>query len=272
MKKLFILFFSFAVILPLAAQRKNLDAMSLNGATGIYVVPTARVGFSDAPMGFNAGYHTNFFKPLDSEMNFNHLLQFNISFFRMFELSGTFDIQPEIPENNGNDILTGVKFQLPVGSVPIAFGGNVQYRALGKENVKHWAFQVYGAVTYQADIFGWPVETTLVVGHTFLEESGDSNIDFGMGFDLIILPKYLGNFLHFLIDFANFSYSADPWGADAWGRGVFNTGFRVDLGQIRVFKKFTFAIDVFLADAFDSGDSTGSGRSFGAGITFGMRL
>jgi len=272
MKKLFVVLFLLAVILPLAAQKDHLDAMSLNGATGIYVVPTARVGFSEDSMGFNVGYHTNVFKPFNYDLNLNHLLQFNISFFRMLEFSGTFDIQPDFPKDNGNDIITGVKFQLPFGSVPIAFGGNVQYRDLGKDNRKHWAFQIYGAVTYQAEIFGWPADTTLVVGHTFYEEEGDGNIDFGMGFDLIVLPKYLGRFLHFLIDFANFSYSADPWGASAWNRGVFNTGFRVDLGQIPVFKKFTFAIDVFLADAFDSSNSTGSGRSFGAGITFGMRF
>ena len=272
MKKLFILLLILAAAIPLAAQKDSLNAMSLNGATGIYVVPTARVGFSDTGLGFNVGYHTNYFKPLAGDADLNHLLQFNISLLKMLEFSGTFDIHPDIPHDKNNDVLVGGKFQFPVGSVPIAFGVTYQHLNLGNDNFSSWAFQIYGSVTYMANIFGWPAETTLVVGHTFREENNNSNIDFGMGFDLIVLPKYLYRYLHFLIDFANFSYSAESWGADAWGRGVFNTGLRVDLGQIPALKKFNLAIDFFIADAFDSSDSVGSGRSFGAGVTFGMRL
>ena len=271
MKRLFVLFLTLAVVFPLAAQKDSLNAMSLNGATGIYVVPTARIGFPDDNMGFNAGYHTNVFKPLNGNTDINHLLQANISLLQMIELSGTFDVQPDNPYRHSNDLILGGKFQLPFGSVPVAFGSNYQIRDLGEKNVPHWTFQIYGAVTYQASLFDWPAETTLVVGHTFWEEGSDNNIDFGMGFDLIVFPKALGNFLHFLIDFANFSYSTSPWGADAVYRGVFNTGFRVDLGQISVLNKFNFAIDVFLADAFDS-NKNGKGRSFGAGVTFGMVL
>ena len=270
MKKLSVLFTALVFVLPLAAQNDALNSMSLNGATGIYVVPTARVGFSDADIGFNAGYHTNFFKPLNGDWDMNHLLKANLSLFKMVELSGTFDVQPEPPDDN-NDLIIGVKFQLPFGSVPIAFGFNYQRLNLGRENSRHWAFQVYGAITYHADLFSWPSETTLVIGHTFSEDDSNSNIDFGMGFDLILLPKYFGNFVHFLIDFANFSYSYNPWGADAWGRGVFNTGLRFDLGRIKALNKFNFAVDIFLADAFDSRDF-GSGRSFGTGITFGMKF
>jgi len=273
MKKSFVLFAVLMVvaIIPLSAQKKSLDSMSLNAATGIYVVPTAKVGFPDANFGFNIGYHTNYFEPVDSVARTNHLLQVNFSFVKMIELSGTFDIQPERYTNDHpNDLIMGFKFQLPVGSVPIAIGTSVQHIDMGKDDVKHWAFQLYGAVTYGADIFGWPAVTTLVVGHTFWEDESNNNIDFGMGFDLIIFPKALGNFLHFLIDFANFSYSTNPWGADAWARGVFNTGLRLDLSQIPALRKFTFAIDFFLADAFDSRRMTGSGRSFGAGVVFGV--
>ena len=272
MKNFFLLLFVIVLVFPLAAQKEPLNAMSLNGATGIYVVPTARVGFTDAQMGFNFGYHTNIFKPFNGETEPNHLLQANLSLLRMIELSGTFDIQPKMyNDDKPNDLIFGGKFQLPFGSVPIAFGGNFQHRNLGKDHVPHWAVQIYGAITYQSELFSWPAETTLVIGHTFVEEGNHSDIDYGMGFDLIVLPKYLGNFLHFLIDYANFSYSADPWGADAGRRGVFNTGLRLDLAQIPGLQKFTFAIDAFVADAFDSRDR-GFGRSFGLGATFGMRL
>jgi len=273
MKKAVVLLFVLVITFSLAAQDTSLNAMSLNGATGIYVVPTARIGFPDDTIGFNAGYHTNFFRPLNGDLKMNHLLQANFSFLKMIEVSGTFDFQPDTYIDHPNDFITGVKFQLPVGSVPIAFGGNFQYHNLGQDNTDHWAFQIYGAVTYQAELFGWPADTTLMVGHTFIEgNNSNSNIDFGMGFDLIIFPKQLNDFLHLLIDFSNFSYSAGPWGADAWGRGVFNTGLRVDFSRIPALNKFTFAVDAFLADAFDSSKDNyfGGGRSFGAGVVFGM--
>jgi hypothetical protein len=274
MKKLFFFVFAAAALGSLGAQEKALNAMGLNGATGIYVVPTARIGFSDANMGFNAGYHTNLWKPSGGSTEMNHLVQANFSFLKMFEVSGTFDLQPkDVKGKDPNDVLTGFKFQLPFGAVPVALGSSFQWRNLGRDHTNHWAFQVYGAVTYQADLFGWPSDTTLVVGHTFLEEGGRSNVDFGVGFDLVVLPKYLKNFLHLLIDYANFSYSADPWGADAWYRGVLNAGVRADLSQIPVFSKCVFAVDIFVADAFDDRKAGGgSGRSLGTGITFGMKF
>jgi hypothetical protein len=274
MKKLFVLLCVLALAaLPLGAQEKPpLSVMSLNGATGLYVVPTARVAFTDANMGFNAGYHTNIHKPFGGgSTEMNHLIQANFSFLKMFEVSGTFDVQPkDAMGKDPNDLLTGFKFQLPFVTIPVALGSSFQYRDMGRENADHWALQIYGAVSYQSDLFGWPAETSLVVGHTFLEEGGGSNIDFGVGFDLVVLPRYLKNFLHLLIDYANFSYSADPWGADAASRGVLNTGLRVDLAQIPALSKFNFAVDIYVADAFDERDI--GGRSFGLGATFGMRF
>ncbi|MDR2181950.1 MAG: hypothetical protein LBN92_04635, partial [Treponema sp.] len=90
-------------------------------------------------------------------------------------------------------------------------------------------------------------------------------------FDLVILPQYLNNFLHGLIDYANYSYSADPWGAGARYRGVLNLGVRADLSRIPALDRFTFAVDIFVADAFDS-NKNGQGRSLGTGVTFGMRF
>jgi hypothetical protein len=262
MRRLFVLFLILAAVFPLAAQDESFSAMSLNGATGIYVVPTARIGFPDANMGLNGGYHTNFFDPPNGDLKMNHMIQANFSFLKMFELSGTFDLQPQ---DDDNDILAGIKFQLPFGTVPIAVGSNLQYHDMGAD-IDHFAAQFYGAVTYSSEIFSWPAETSLLLGYTYFEGERHSNIDFGMGFDLIVLPKYLGNFVHLLIDFANYSYSASPWGTDAWGRGVLNTGIRVDLSQIPALEKLNIAVDVFLADAFDS-SKAGSGRSFGVGIS-----
>ena len=268
MRKLFFLLFALSTLIltfSLEAQENTLDSMSLNGVTGIYVVPTARIGFPDDNFGFNGGYHTNIFKPKGGDLKPNHLIQTNFSLFKMVELAGTFDLKPD-PLHH--DLLFGVKFQFPFTPIPVAVGSNFQYTGMGDANI--WALQFYGAVTYKADLFGWPADTTLVMGYTFIKDESHSNIDFGVGFDMIIFPEQLRNFLHALIDYANFSYSVSPWGADAWARGVFNTGLRVDLSQIPALNKFTFAVDIFLADAFDSSNSFGSGRSFGTGVTFGM--
>ena len=267
MKKLIVLLFVLGTVFSLNAQTSQpLNAMGLNGATGIYVVPTARIAYSDADMGFNVGYHTNFFKPANAgKTDANHLLQINFSFLRMIELSGTFDIQPEYTygASEPNDFMIGAKFQLPFGSIPIALGANYQALNFGDDYADTTAFQIYTAITYRSDLFGWPADTTLVVGHTFREDQNHSNIDFGMGFDLIIFPSVTGNFVHFLMDFANFSYSDQPWGANALGRGVLNTGLRLDLSQIPNLNRFTFVLDVLLIDAFDTS------RSFGMGVCFG---
>ena len=268
MKKLIVLLFILVTAFSLNAQTSQpLNAMSLNGATGIFVVPTARVAYSEDDMGFNVGYHTNLFKPGDNSAKVNHLLQVNFGFFRMLEVSGTFDIQPKnLGVSEPDDLIIGAKFQLPIGSMPIALGANFQALNFNDDTYDHTAFQIYAAITYRSDLFGWPADTTLVIGHTFRENVNHSNIDFGMGFDLIIFPSVAGNFVHFLMDFANFSYSNDPWGADASSRGVLNTGLRLDLSQIPSLNRFTFALDVFLVDAFDSS------RSFGIGVCFGSRF
>jgi hypothetical protein len=121
------------------------------------------------------------------------------------------------------------------------------------------------AVTYAGDFFNMPAETTVVIGKTFIENyKTDSSIDFGMGFDLILLPKVFDNYVHWITDFANFSYSVDPFGADHRYRGVLNTGIRVDLSVIPALNKFKFVIDALVADAFDAD------RSFSIGAVFGI--
>jgi len=49
-------------------------------------------------------------------------------------------------------------------------------------------------------------------------------VDFGMGFDLLLFPQQLQGYVHWINDFANFSYSFQPSGANPFTRGVFNTG------------------------------------------------
>jgi hypothetical protein len=111
-----------------------------------------------------------------------------------------------------------------------------------------------------------PAETTVVVGKTFHEGYGDSNIDFGMGFDLILLPRVFQNYVHWITDFANFTYSVDPLGVGSEHRGTLNTGFRIDLSEIPALNKFKFVVDILMADAFDTD------RSFSVGLVFGIPI
>jgi opacity protein-like surface antigen len=250
----------------LAAQAKPLNAMSLNGVTGLYVVPTARLGWEDADVGFNGGYHMNF---VESELD--DIFQANLSLFKWIEIAASYIGQPN---DDDDDLLLGAKFRLPITGTAVALGGNIHYGGLGASG-DHLASQIYGVVTYQAEFFGMPADTTLMIGKTFFQgDSIDSSIDFGMGFDLIIFPQFLNRFVHWIVDFSNFGYSQGQdfsslafLGNQAGVRGMVNTGLRIDLGQIPVFSRFNFVVDAYLTDAFDA-----ETRYFGIGAMFGMKF
>jgi hypothetical protein len=251
----------------LAAQTKPLNAMSLNGITGLYVVPTARIGWEDTDIGFNGGYHMHF---VEDELE--DIFHANISLFKWVEIAASYVGQPA---DNDDALLLGLKLRLPISKTALALGGNVHYGSLGGSGDRLTS-QVYGAFTYAAEFFGMPADTTLVIGKTFLQGvTVDSSIDFGMGFDLIVLPQYLQGFVHWIVDFSNFGYNQGrnfSWGASLFPnqadtRGMVNTGLRIDLGQIPAFSKLNFVIDGYITDAFDA-----KTRRFGVGGMIGMSL
>ncbi|MDR0474247.1 MAG: hypothetical protein LBH43_11320 [Treponema sp.] len=251
-----------AIILTLPAV-SNLDAqslhgMSLNGSTGLYSIPSGRIGWEQsADFGLDLGYHT-ILKGKNS-----HIPAVAMSLFKWVELSGAFDIKPY---KDGTDLILGIKLQLPLSTTAIALGGNFQSLSLGGNSSAqaYSAGQLYIATTYSGRFFNMPAETSVVFGTTFMEGSSDSNIDFGMGFDLLLLPDIFNRFIHLVVDFANFSYSVHPFGADHWYRGVLNTGIRIDLSTIKPLSKYKAEIDVVVVDAFDSN------RAFAAGFVFGI--
>jgi hypothetical protein len=269
MKRLFtILALASCCVLPLAAQTKTLNSMSLNGVTGLYVVPTARAGWGTTDMGFNAGYHMNF---VNKELE--DIFQANISLFKWVEIAASYVGQYN---DHDDDLLLGLKIALPVKGTAIAFGGNFHYGDMGRNFGSHFATQVYGVVSYTATFFGMPADTSLVIGKSFFEDAKtDSSIDFGMGFDLIVLPKQLRGFVHWIVDFSNYGYNqggvVNIFGGalpnQANTRGMVNTGLRFDLSRIPALGKFNFVIDAYITDAFD--DAT---RYFGIGAVFGAAL
>jgi hypothetical protein len=246
------------------SSASSLKSMSLNGATGLYSIPTGRIGWErSSDLGLDLGYHA-----IIAEKT-THIPKIALSLFKWVELSAAFDIQPDsyYSTDKGTDFIGGLKIQFPVTQTAIALGGNIQALNLGNdEPTRHNAGQIYVAVTYAGEFFSMPAETTMVVGKTFIENQKSSDIDFGMGFDLILLPKVFQRYVHWITDFANFSYSVEPIGADSRSRGVLNTGLRIDLASIPALSKFKFVIDVKVTDALDDD------RAFSLGAVFGIPI
>jgi hypothetical protein len=272
---------------------ESFNTMSLNGSTGLYTVPTGRIGWpDDTKIGLDIGYHTiiaskhNYHSsiayPLSDDDNYalNHIPRISASFFKWAEVFLAFDFQPQydLPgdaNDSNNDLITGFKFQLPVKSstTDVALGGNFQYLNMGNDEFNYQTFQLYAAVTYAGTFFTLPTETTVVLGKTFAFNNDydasqqDFNFDYGMGFDLMLFPKAIPDFLHWIIDYSNFSYSANPWGVDAWYRGALNTGLRFNFSAIPALAKYKFAFDFVLTDAFDE-----NYRSFALGLVLGIPI
>ena len=262
----------FITILGLGAlPAQSRTGMSLSGATGLYSIPSGRVGWDHSgpsPFGLDLGYHT-----IIADGVATHIPKAALTLFSMVELSAAVDIQParhhtlyRFGPRNGHDFIGGIKVQLPLVRTALAVGGNYQYLNMGERNRRNSAWQVYVAATYAGHFFDMPAETTIVIGRTFLEGTSNSNIDFGMGFDLLLFPHIFDNLVHWITDFANFSYSVDPFRANAWYRGILNTGIRLNLSAIPAFNRLRFLADIMLVDAFDHN------RAFAIGMTFGVPI
>ena len=256
LKKLTV-FFLILTVLTGFVSAEPLKGMSLNGATGLISIPTGRIGWErSADIGVDIGYHAI----IDDETV--HIPKASISLFKIAEIGFAYDTQDD--SDNADTILHG-KIQLPIqGSSAVAVGGNYQMLQTADEDSD--LTQIYLAATYPGEFFSMPAETTVVVGKSFGDEAPDDSVDFGMGFDLLLFPDIFQGFVHWINDFANFSYSADAYGADANFRGVFNSGVRIDLASIPAFSEFKFALDAIMTDALDDN------RAFSLGLTFGAPL
>jgi hypothetical protein len=278
-----LLFVILGACAPALMAQTTLKGMGLNGSTGLYTVPSGRIGWErTSDLGLDFGYHTiigkNPYSFLGNDSyRLNHIIKVNASLFKWVELTGAFDVQPKnpAPDPQNNDLLMGFKVQLPTSDTAVAIGGNYQSLNLGNETYDYSAFQLYVAFTYAGTFFKMPAETTVAIGKTFgIGKHYDTffgtdtklDFDFGMGFDLILFPNAFKNVVHWIIDYSNFSYSANPWGSIASHRGSLNTGLRIDLAAIPALSKYKFIVDVLLADAFDDE------RALSLGIVFGLPI
>lgn len=234
---------------------QSLKGMSLNGATGLISIPSGRVGWErSANFGLDLGYHAI----VDNETA--HIPKISMSFFKWLEASFAYDTQYG---DDNEDIIIGGKIQLPTSGTSVAIGGNVQLLQHygNEENIQ----QIYLAASYPGSFFKTSSETTVVVGKTFTDNN-DSSIDFGMGFDLILLPQIFERYVHWVTDFANFSYSVDAVGANAWNRGTLNTGIRIDIAANPKMARYKFVLDAIMTDALDEN------RAFALGLSAGFPI
>lgn len=239
---------------------QSLKGMSLNGSTGLMSIPSGRIGWEhSANLGFDLGYHAVF-----DDGDTAHIPKASLSLFKLAEISFAYDTHRT---SDDSAMVIGAKIGLPTGRTAIAIGGNVQLLEVrgNDENTQ----QVYLAATYPGTFFGMPAETTMVVGKSFGDfgpGTRDEDIDFGMGFDLQLFPDIFQGYVHWINDFANFSYSSYPVGADAASRGVFNTGIRIDIAANPALSRYKFVIDAMLTDALDDNRAFALGLAFGAPI------
>jgi len=255
-----------------------LNGQSMNGSTGLYSLPSGRIGWETADnFGLDFGYRA----VINNDYGIAHIPALTASLFKWVELSAAFDFQPIInlgKEYKNDDLLFGIKLKLPTNisnskNPAVALGGNIQLLNIDNEDFSYNSYQPYVAITYIGAFFNMTAETTVVFGKTFYSggPQNNSNIDFGMGFDLILFPDVFRNAVHWIIDFANFSYSDNSWPnhqfyhTPLWWRGILNTGFRIDLSVTPALSKYKFLVDLVFNDLFDAG-----ARSFTAGVVFGF--
>ena len=273
-----ILSMTFALLMTLAltsyVQAEEFKSMSFGGATGLISTPTAHTGWEGNKVGLDVGFHyvntdkKDYGSDDEAYIIPKALVHIGISKTSL-ELGFAYDMQPDWPhDSKTNDMLFNAKWVFTKG---LAIGGNYQRLQLngwGKEDQTSTDYQIYLAATYDGNFFSMPAETTLVVGHTWYGEKhgkdpDNKNIDFSMGFDLDLLPKYLKHYVHWLNDFANYSYSTEAGGADAYTRGCFSTGIRIAALKD---KRYKLNLDIIMTDALDAN------RDWAVGLTFGASL
>ena len=273
-----ILSMTFALLMTLSftsyVQAESFKSMSLGGATGLISTPTAHTGWEGNTIGLDLGYH--YIKDRDAGGTSTKgsysvpkaLLNLGVAGTNL-EFGFTYDIQPEVSGiDKTNDMLFNIKWAFTKG---LAIGGNYQKLELNKSDKSASDTQIYLAATYPGTFFlAMPAEVSMVIGHTFYGdgkarniENQKKNLDFSMGFDLDLYPKLFKGYIHWINDFANYSYSSEAGGADAWWRGCFNTGIRI--APLRN-KRYKLNLDLIMTDALDHN------RDWSVGATFGLAL
>jgi len=233
------------------------NGMTLNGSTGLIVVPDARVGWERAKFGLDVGYGMVW----NGGDEMDHLPRFALSLFQKAEVYGAMQF-------DGNDvanIVMGGKFQMfKDGAAAVALGGDFEILSEDYGGDDNDSAKFYLAATYGGEFFNMPAVTTATIGWQMLEGTGEisSQFVYGMGFSMSLFPSVFKNYVFWVTDFANFSYVVFPSRVNSGDRGAFNTGVRIHPIKDR---KFNLVIDVIGTDLLDDG-----GRGLAASVSGGM--
>jgi hypothetical protein len=259
----------FALVLPglffvPAAEAQSLKGMTANGATGLFTLPSGRINWEEAAdIGLDVGLNYDF-------VGKDPLVQMGLSLFKWAEITAGADFQPYVhtpgdatDRFNNTDTILGAKLRFPIKRTALALGGNAQFLLHDSYGT---AGQLYAALTYQGSFFDWPVETSFALGYTFHQDP-DSNLNFGLGFDIELFPDLLRHLVHWITDYSNFSYSVEALGPDPFYRGDLSTGIRLDFSAIPLLDDFKLSLDITAVDLMDK-DS----RSGRVGFLFGVPL
>ena len=241
------------------------SSQTIGGTTGLISTPTANVAWDGNDFALDGGVH--YLQNGDREST---IPKATICLFKRFEAGAAYDMQkPDSSKNN--DLLLHGKFRFfpwdGAGKSSLAIGGNYQflkYPVSGDKSEKARCWQTYLAATYGGEFFSMPAETTLVFGKTWGDKDliKEKNVDFSMGFDLDLFPSLFKGYIHWINDYANYSYSMDTRDiSDSNYRGCFNTGARIAV--LKTMNRFKLNIDILCLDVLDDN------RCFGAGVSAG---
>ena len=232
------------------------NSAGIGGATGMINTAAAKTGWEDADLAIDVGYH------FIADDNFSHIPKISICFLKQAEVGFIYDAQ----DSKGDDFIFHVKWNFyNAGNAALAFGSNVQGIRFSRNDSIEPFGQIYFAFTYLGEFFGMPIQTSIIFGKTLGKGYYNSDLDFSMGFDLDLFPDFLQHYLHWINDFANYSYSVDPNGSTHARRGSYSTGFRIAV--LKGEDQLKLNIDLLITDFFDEGD-----RSFAVGTTFGFAI
>ena len=249
-------------------QAEAFKSPSIGGATGLISTPTSHTGWEGSSYGLDLGYH--YLNNHDSNGSDDPYqipkAQVHLGLAGMnVEIGFAYDNQPDWgTDDETDDMIINAKLEFTEG---LAIGGNYQMIKINDADAERNDKQIYIAATYPGNFFSMPAETTIVIGHTWYGKKqtnhDNENIDFSMGFDLDFAPSLFKNYVHWISDFSNYSYSTEPGGAIAGDRGAFNTGLRLAILRD---KKFKLNVDLIMTDALDEN------RDWAAGVAFGLAL
>ncbi len=169
-----------------ATRAGAVNGMTLNGATGLILVPDARIGWERAKFGLDLGYGFVW----TGGNNVDSLPRFSFSFLKRAEVYGLLHLATAGNEPFRNFVLGG-KFQaVKSGGSAVAFGADVEFANNAPSGTNDYvSSKLYASVTYGGDFFSIPSVTSAAFGWQWWNKGKfSSQFVYGMGFSVSLLP------------------------------------------------------------------------------------